>query len=49
MHEYKKLGDLDDADALPELVKMTQQYIAAQDQDISECAAALMDGLHSKL
>lgn len=49
MQDYKKLGDLDDVDALPELVKMTEQYIAAQDQDISECAAALMEGLNSKL
>ena len=49
VQDYAKLGDLDDVDSLPELVQMTKKYIDAQDQDISECAAALMGGLNSKL
>lgn len=49
MQDYKKLGDLDDVASLSELVQMTEKYIAAQDQDISDCAAALMGGLNSKL
>lgn len=49
MQDFRKLGDLDDVDSLPELIKMTEKYIAAQDQDISDCAAALMGGLNSKL
>lgn len=49
MQDFRKLGDLDDVDSLPELIKMTERYIAAQDQDISDCAAALMGGSNSKL
>ncbi|KAF3038623.1 hypothetical protein E8E12_003111 [Didymella heteroderae] len=46
--DFEKLGDLDDVDALPELIKMTEAYIAAQDQDICDCATALMGGLNRK-
>lgn len=41
MQDYRKLGDLDDVDKLPELLKMTDDYIRLQQKDIGECAAAL--------
>ena len=49
MQDYRKLGDLDDVGSLPELLKMTDNYIMAQSKDIADCAAALMGTLESKL
>ncbi|KAJ8109063.1 hypothetical protein OPT61_g7729 [Boeremia exigua] len=47
--DYKKLGDLDDLEAMPELLRMTTKYIDLQQEDLSDCAAALMNGLDNPL
>jgi len=41
LHSYKATGDLDDTGALKELMKMTEEYIAAQKDEIDACAEAL--------
>ena len=49
MQDCKKLGDLDDVGSLPGLLEMADKYIAAQDKDITECAAAFDAASQSKL
>ena len=49
MQDCKKLGDLDDVGSLPGLLEMADKYIAAQDKDITECAAAFDAAFQGKL
>lgn len=49
MQDFRKLGDLDDVDSLPELTTMTETYIATPCPSISERAAVLMGGVSSRL
>ena len=49
MQDCKKLGDLDDVGSLPGFLEMADKYIAAQDKDITECAAAFDAAFQGKL
>lgn len=41
LHSYKETGSLDDVGALKELLKMTDAYLQAQQDEIKQCAKTL--------
>ena len=43
LNNYKKIGELDDLQALQELMEMTKRYVKSQDGLISECAKTLAE------